>query len=105
MRIEGEYGISVIAGPDRGEDPSKWKPETVKEGAVCKRYRWTVQDLNRAIGARDRGHYGFPPHDGGEEFVEGWGLKRSYTVRKWKLQTLLAWEDRIREVAAQLPKR
>ena len=55
QRLEGEYGISVFAPPDRPEDPAKWKQKQHVDAALMKRYPWTAEQLATA-----RTSLGFP---------------------------------------------
>jgi hypothetical protein len=90
-RIVGDYGTSVIAPPDKPEDPSRWRQQQLTDSELLKRHKWTAAQLAAA-----RIDLGFPQERVFTTIPVGdWAVK---TTRRTDLRDVEKWESSARSL-------
>jgi hypothetical protein len=95
---EYAYGTVVTGPPAPADKPENWHPPTLTEDAVLRRYGATSEQLDHW-----RALYGFPApkRTTSKTLFGSWRVTR---VREWSEESLLRWEQGVREITGHLPK-
>ena len=95
------HGTIVTGPPTPVEDPTRWQPKTLPLADVAKRYGGASADELLMAWPETAG-FPKPAKVFTSSQFFAWQITRSHV---WTEDSLVAWEDMVRGIAARLPKK